>query len=479
MSLKRWMLGKVNETGIHARRGEQRRIAPSLRNGAKVVGTDADEPSIGRSGRDMAREAHLGPYAPLIAAIRDELEHFVASQLRLHLAIAERDRYVLTSIEVECEGSEEHRTLLHRFVREFKPEQIKQYIARDIIAGLRNASAIDLTQFAGLNAAQGVQPEDEDDPYQELLADLQSSSPAAHARPFEVTLAGRWSQWDAAAPGAASARAQREAPRKPGNVHTPLAGRTFMLEADDASGGRRIDLAAIVPGRRYVIGKDGACDVVVDGIYASRRHCEIWFDNGTWWVADAGSTNGIRVESSAGIARSDPGADDVAPIALPMDAALVLSAHARGEPKQYPRVVLRSTPRTDTVDIPSDASSLVTPIAPPRTPSAAYLLTAHMASGVREVEIAERSLPFRLGRSRNQALVVDWAHGEVSGRHLEIVAVDDDGASVVVHGDNGVRVDDTAYGAGAQFRWKPGQTLLVGRADASSPACTLTLSRSA
>jgi pSer/pThr/pTyr-binding forkhead associated (FHA) protein len=471
------MLGKVNETGIHVRRGQQRRIAPSLRDGAKVIGTDADEPSIGRSGRDMAREAHLGPYAPLIAAIRDELEHFVASQLRLHLAIAERDRYVLTSIEVECEGSDEHRALLHRFVREFKPEQIKLYLARDVIAGLRNASAIDLTQFAGLNATQEAQPEDEDDPYRELLADLQSSSPAARARPFEVTLVGRWSQSDAAAPAAAFARAQRQVAAKSGN--TPLAGRAFMLEAEDASGARRIDLAAIVPGRRYVVGKDGACDVIVEGVYASRRHCEIWFDNGTWWVADAGSTNGVRVESSAGIARSGPGVQDVAPIELPMGAALVLSAHARGEPKQYPRVVLRSAPQTQTGDAPGEASTLVTPIAPPRAPSAAYTLTVHMVSGVREVEIAERSLPFRLGRSRNQGLVVDWAHGEVSGRHLEIVAVDDDGASVVVHGDNGVRVDDTAYGAGAQFRWKPGQTLLLGRADTSSPACTMTLSRNA
>ena len=66
--------------------------------------------------RNSGREtmAHLGPYAILIAAVREELEQFVASHLRLHLAIAEGDRYVLTSIEVECEGSDEHRELLRR-----------------------------------------------------------------------------------------------------------------------------------------------------------------------------------------------------------------------------------------------------------------------------------------------------------------------------------------------------------------------------
>ena len=96
---------------------------------------------------------HLGAYAPLIGAIRDELEHFVSSQLRLHLAIAERDRYLLTSIGVECVDGGDGADLLRRFIREFTPEQIKRFLARDVIAHLPNASAIDLSQFGGLNAA--------------------------------------------------------------------------------------------------------------------------------------------------------------------------------------------------------------------------------------------------------------------------------------------------------------------------------------
>ena len=45
--------------------------------------------------------------------------------------------------------------LLRRFVREFKPEQIKRYLSKEVIGGLSNASAIDLSQFAGLNAERG------------------------------------------------------------------------------------------------------------------------------------------------------------------------------------------------------------------------------------------------------------------------------------------------------------------------------------
>ena len=72
--------------------------------------------------------------------------------------------------------------------------------------------------------------------------------------------------------------------------------------------------------------------------------------------------------------------------------------------------------------------------------------------------------------------MIDWAHADVSGRHFEIVALDDSGAQIVVHGDNGVSVDGTAHGPGTQFRWKPGQTLVLG-SDGSASACTLTLSR--
>ena len=102
-----------------------------------------------------------------------------------------------------------------------------------------------------------------------------------------------------------------------------------------------------------------------------------------------------------------------------------------------------------------------------------------MASGLREADVVESTLPFRVGRSRNLELVIDWKHDEVSARHIEIVAVDEAGASVVVHGDNGVTIEGNVYDAGAHFRWEPGQTLLLGRVDGKAPACTLTLSRAA
>ena len=100
-----------------------------------------------------------------------------------------------------------------------------------------------------------------------------------------------------------------------------------------------------------------------------------------------------------------------------------------------------------------------------------------MASGARTIELNEGSAPFRVGRSRSQTLVIDWAHESVSGHHVDIVEADATGAHVVVHGDNGVIVDGTRHAAGARFRWKIGEKMLLGRGNEREPECSLTLTK--
>ena len=223
--------------------------------------------------------------------MREELEQFVASHVRMHLAIAEHDRYLLTSIEVECVAGDESRELLQRFMREFKPEQIKHYLAKEVIGRLPNASAIDLAHFGGLKSRRR-EATSADEAYGELLAELRRTEPRPGQRPYQVSLKGRWSELDPQAAGTKDKARGFDVPR------TPLAGRTLEVEIDDANGSRHVTLPSVVPGRRYAVGNGEGCDIVVNGKYASRRHCEIWLDNGAWWVTDSGSTNGIRVESA-------------------------------------------------------------------------------------------------------------------------------------------------------------------------------------
>ena len=142
----------------------------------------------------------------------------------------------------------------------------------------------------------------------------------------------------------------------------------------------------------------------------------------------------------------------------------MLSASARGDAREYPRLVLRP-PGNALVRPVADASPLATPVTPIAAPCGAgtLLLTVRMASGARTIEFPDGTVPFRVGRSRSQALVVDWAHEGVSGHHLDIVEPDPSGAHVVVHGDNGVSVDGIRHLPGARFRWKVGETMVLGR----------------
>src|SRR4029450_13766953 len=112
MSLKTFLLGRMNKVFTRA-------DLPPRHAALHTVGEDgvalAEPPPV--RGRSSPRLAHLGVYRPLVGAIREELERFVASDLRLHLAIAERDRYVLTSIEIESIAPDARRTLLALLVR--------------------------------------------------------------------------------------------------------------------------------------------------------------------------------------------------------------------------------------------------------------------------------------------------------------------------------------------------------------------------
>ena len=113
----------------------------------------------------------------------------------------------------------------------------------------------------------------------------------------------------------------------------------------------------------------------------------------------------------------------------------------------------------------------------PSRASHALSLTLQTASGQRTVPIPPGDKPLQVGRSRNQDVVIDWAHQSVSGHHLDITECDATGATAVVHGDNGVIVEGVAHRAGTNFRWSIGQAMLLARAVEGEPQCTLTLSR--
>jgi len=219
MSFKSWMLDRLQIVGGAVTRADLGEGASHTRGGEPMLA--AATPRDARPEPSLDEVLHLGAYGPLIAAIRDELEHFVASHVRLHLAIADRDRFLLTSIAVRAPADEERRRQLERFMREFKPEQLKRYLVRELIAGLPNASALDLTQFAGLVDADAAERPPAEGDYRELIAAL-TAAPASNApRPYRVELVGRWTQ--DSGPRLPAARVRRAAMPRPPRRSLPRA----------------------------------------------------------------------------------------------------------------------------------------------------------------------------------------------------------------------------------------------------------------
>jgi len=477
MTMKSWVLHRVSGLGGVAGRGD---LPPRERSREPDLDSDTMARDHGNATSDALRPgADLGVYAPLITAVRDELEHFVVSHVRLHVTIADRDRFLLTSVGVRSPGGAQARELLQQFMHEFKPEQVKRYLAREVIGRLPNAGVIDLTLFGGLSDLEGGERASDDGEYRELLAALRTTPQVA--RPYEVSVLGRWSEADAPAAPFANARGGA-APS------TPLAGRAVAFDVSDADGTRVAMLPSVVPGRRYVIGKDESSDLRVDGTYTSRRHAEIWLDADGWRVADAGSTNGIRVvdeqSGRAWHASAAAGGDD-APIRVGDGMRIVLSARADGPPRDYPSIALRAATA-------AASPSPVTPIAmaagatAPKTPLTAVLGTCSGArfavavsqgSGERVLPIELDALPFTIGRSRGQTLVIDRRHAGVSGHHVAIDAIDDEGVQGTVVGDNGVVVDGVRFDTGARFAWRQGQTMVLGGSLPGEPPCALALER--
>jgi hypothetical protein len=47
--------------------------------------------------------------------------------------------------------------------------------------------------------------------------------------------------------------------------------------------------------RTYVLGREPGCDLVVDDERVSRRHARLWYDEGSWLLADLASKNGVSI----------------------------------------------------------------------------------------------------------------------------------------------------------------------------------------
>lgn len=82
----------------------------------------------------------------------------------------------------------------------------------------------------------------------------------------------------------------------------PQAQRAFLIVR---RGGRWSDVLRLAPNQPAIIGRASSNSIAIRSHQASRRHAEVRWDGGRWWLRDLGSRNGTRVggETIAGAAR--------------------------------------------------------------------------------------------------------------------------------------------------------------------------------
>jgi hypothetical protein len=99
------------------------------------------------------------------------------------------------------------------------------------------------------------------------------------------------------------------------------------------------------------------------------------------------------------------------------------------------------------------------------------------ALGEREISIVAGQLPFTIGRDQTQSCAVPWDHKTVSGRHLVLVAIEDQGARFRMIGNNGGTLAKKPVHGGAEALWPWDAAFLLGQPPAGEAEYCLALLR--
>lgn len=82
----------------------------------------------------------------------------------------------------------------------------------------------------------------------------------------------------------------------PDHIRQALAQTTRLLRLMPESKGQDLEEVVFPLGSfPLVIGRSQRCDVVVKAPYVSRRHCQVWLDDGRVMIKDLGSSNGTWI----------------------------------------------------------------------------------------------------------------------------------------------------------------------------------------
>lgn len=420
----------------------------------------------------------FGRFQEIVDALRQALTRLAEDDFQAYHAI-DPDLYCqVTLIEIQPVGTVNASTLNDLLFRINQPAVIAEFIQRELLRDLPMGRFFDFSKFEKLAHLPGelVQEkvEADNDEDADLMRDFGGSD-------SPIPLAGQYAimfHWDAL--------------RKP--QQNALPADAWQLE--DAQGTRTVNLVRRDAQHKIVLGLGEGVDIRIDGKFTSSRHAALWFEHGTWWFEDLRSSNGSRVirhgrEDYVFPPRS-ANLGSAPAVEVGSGSAIFLAANMEGPRAHFPKLTLPSgegysvtrNSESPSTPVASSASSAPSPAEAGRAkgaPSYSWdrppdaLLQIADSAGSHRVPVYALALPFRIGRDPEADYKVPQAHTTVSAYHLEIQAIEVNGALLRIMGLNGAKMGNQNLPQNSQMHWTWGSSLVIGTPEKSS--CQLTLLR--
>lgn len=410
--------------------------------------------------------AQFGRFQPIIDALRAEMVKLARNELAAHRAINPNFHCQVTSIEI-VPRSVAAEAPLKSLLTMHRPERLAALL-RDVMGKMPYGSFFEFSGFGGLVPLPPPKPAAHDE-VQAMLEEIHGDPKSSSA--YKVVI--RWSPADHPRPSAFAQDSRM----------TAESGDAVLWQLTDGAGRRDIAMVRREARDPLVLGTSESADVVVGGKYTSSRHGAVWFDKGCWWYRDTGSTNGSRVLRpdqeavvfpAAGSKAAPPAAVELTP-----GCRIVFTATEEGDPADYPQLErprgdrARATPQAPRMRAPGTALASIDAAAPEM--EAVARLQVSDVLGQREIAIAADQLPFSIGRDQAQSCPVPWDHKTVSGKHLQLLAIEEGGARMRMIGHNGGTLEGRRVDGGAEMLWPWGGTAALGAPTPGEPEYRLTL----
>lgn len=376
--------------------------------------------------------------------------------VRSHLVIAPEDVLVLRQIKIHgIDENSQH--LLSEFEREFGAAQRSNYINRILQAQHASTSVVlqDVT-------VEIIQAEENNKPTLdefECVTDALNRNNALEG--VDVQLFGIWELRAVSIPTPAPTIAPEATP-----VVSPVAesAATILLKIYDGESpnGRELEINQFP----FTIGKLPKLDLVLNAKFVSSRHLELNYTHQGLTLTDVGSTNGTWLndyhDKLAPHNTCVLKAGDSVRLAAKMNEAKDIAAAPRL------KVVWIEKNKNDdygaTPVINSGADNLNTPV----LLGSLAKLAIKDASGTQYLEI--NSCPFYIGRGLDQDYIVPQENLNVSGKHLEIIDIQNGYAKVnnLAFTKNGIaHVNSPSELLPAEFNWHFGEEIILAPKDIS------------